>query len=221
MANQRLTVDGIIAAAVALVEAKGPAALTMRNLGRHLGVDATAVYRHIPDKAELEALVGDRVLRSVCDSPAVGSADDRVIGICVRLRHAALSQPGLARFVVAAPTGQRHERAITEALLGFLREAGLDEYRAAEAYHALIELTIGSAAIDAPLASRASEERAATYDRWRVGYATADPQRFPHSRACADLLYRTSADERFVVAVTALLRGLLAVDQRADQPSDQ
>jgi hypothetical protein len=43
---------------------------------------------------------------------------------------------------------------ITEALLRELNRGGFADDRAAVAYHSLIELTVGSAAIDATLAAR-------------------------------------------------------------------
>ena len=41
----------------ALLDAEGPQALTMRRIAGALGIKAPSLYKHIPDKKSLEALV--------------------------------------------------------------------------------------------------------------------------------------------------------------------
>lgn len=48
-----LTREAILASALALVDAEGLDALSLRALGSRLGVSQTAIYRHVPDKAAL------------------------------------------------------------------------------------------------------------------------------------------------------------------------
>ena len=50
-------VGEIVAAARELLEDGGPEALTMRAVADKLGIRAPSLYKHIPDKADLEALV--------------------------------------------------------------------------------------------------------------------------------------------------------------------
>jgi len=45
--------EAIIGAALAIVDREGLAALNMRRLGAALGVEAMAVYRHVPNKAAI------------------------------------------------------------------------------------------------------------------------------------------------------------------------
>src|SRR5918993_461725 len=40
-----------------LLEEEGPAALTMRRLAERLGIRAPSLYKHLPDKAALEAAI--------------------------------------------------------------------------------------------------------------------------------------------------------------------
>jgi AcrR family transcriptional regulator len=47
----------IAAVARALLDAEGPGALTMRRIADALGIKAPSLYKHIPDKTALEALV--------------------------------------------------------------------------------------------------------------------------------------------------------------------
>lgn len=56
-----LTLDRIVDAAVALADREGIDALSMRRVAGELGVGAMSLYRHVPGKAELLALMLDKV----------------------------------------------------------------------------------------------------------------------------------------------------------------
>jgi AcrR family transcriptional regulator len=57
-----LSVDEIVDAAIALADAEGMAALSMRAVGKHLGRTGMALYTYVPSKSELVDLMYDRVL---------------------------------------------------------------------------------------------------------------------------------------------------------------
>ncbi|MEQ4300097.1 TetR/AcrR family transcriptional regulator [Plantactinospora sp. B6F1] len=56
-----LTLDGIVDAAIAVADRDGTAAISMRRVAGELGVGAMTLYRYVPGKAELVALMLDRV----------------------------------------------------------------------------------------------------------------------------------------------------------------
>jgi AcrR family transcriptional regulator len=51
--RSRLSRDRVVAAAIALADANGIQALTMRKLGVELGVDAMSLYHHVANKSDL------------------------------------------------------------------------------------------------------------------------------------------------------------------------
>ena len=213
----------IVSACVELVGQHGVEALTMRRLGERLGVDATAVYRHFRDKDELLRAVGDRahgeVLGDLVRSGVTGGSWRAVVReLCVRLRAAHLARPDLAVLVRAAPSLQDHELHLTETLLRELRRARLADVEVVRAYHALVELTVGAAAIDASMAALAPGERAATYRGWRRTYAALDEHEFPEAARLASELYPGGADERFADALDLLLDGIAARAKRRRDP---
>ncbi|MYW02376.1 TetR/AcrR family transcriptional regulator C-terminal domain-containing protein [Streptomyces sp. SID3343] len=57
-----LDVDTIVAAGIAVAEAQGMTALSMRAVGTWLGRTAMALYTYVPSKSELVDLMHDRVL---------------------------------------------------------------------------------------------------------------------------------------------------------------
>ncbi len=56
-----LTVDQIVAAAIAIADHEGIAGLSMRRVAEQLGVGTMSLYRHVPGKAELLDVMIDRV----------------------------------------------------------------------------------------------------------------------------------------------------------------
>src|SRR4051794_39854993 len=64
----RLDAPAIVDAAIRVMDADGLDALTMRRLGREMGADPTAMYRHFRSKDELLLAVCDRLLGSMLDA---------------------------------------------------------------------------------------------------------------------------------------------------------
>ncbi|MFE4263716.1 TetR/AcrR family transcriptional regulator [Streptomyces sp. NPDC056883] len=55
-----LSVGGIVEAAIALADAEGLGAVSMQRVAGELGYTAMALYRHVPGKDQLVALMADR-----------------------------------------------------------------------------------------------------------------------------------------------------------------
>jgi AcrR family transcriptional regulator len=60
-----LSVDRIVAAAIAVADTEGMSALTMRRVAERLGVGTMSIYTHVPAKAELVDVMLDTVLAEV------------------------------------------------------------------------------------------------------------------------------------------------------------
>jgi AcrR family transcriptional regulator len=208
VARVRLTRDTLLDAVIRLMRDTDKP-VTLQRLGRELGVDATAFYRHFRDKDELVRAAGDRMLADVMRGlPGGRRPRASIVEICVRLRAAHLRAPALAAAQRSGPPLTDAEFAITDGLLAALRAAGLAAKPAALGYHALIELTVGSAALDAHLARLDRGARTREYRRWRSVYATLDPDEFPNAVALAPYLYAGTADDRFRDALDRMLDGM-------------
>ncbi|MFD8063658.1 TetR/AcrR family transcriptional regulator [Streptomyces cyaneofuscatus] len=74
-----LTLDRIVTAAIAVADAEGLAAVSMRRLSTELGTGTMSLYRYVPGKAELLDLMLDRVLgEPLSDGPGRPAADHPV-----------------------------------------------------------------------------------------------------------------------------------------------
>jgi AcrR family transcriptional regulator len=67
-----LTKERVLRAAVALADASGIGSLTMRRLGRRLGVEAMALYKHVANKEEILDGIVDLVVAEI-ELPEPGS----------------------------------------------------------------------------------------------------------------------------------------------------
>ena len=56
-----LTTDAIVAAAIELADAEGLAAVSMGRVANRLGYTPMSLYRHVPSKEALLALVGEQL----------------------------------------------------------------------------------------------------------------------------------------------------------------
>ncbi|MEX2983793.1 GntR family transcriptional regulator [Streptomyces sp. C36] len=117
-----LSREGVVRTAVAIADAYGSGALSMRALAAELGVSTVVLYRHVPGKDELVALMADAVFGDV-ELPARAPAHWRG-----RLEAAARMRWGLYRrhrwlATTASPArADAHARWAMEPL----RELGLD-----------------------------------------------------------------------------------------------
>lgn len=210
----RLSPDLIVTAAIDVIAAAGSEHFSVRRLGEALDADPTAIYRHFRSKDELLRAIGDRSLSGLVDDLPTTSWRECIRELCIRIRAANLAQPALASLVRGAPPRHHNELLITEVILAELHRAGFETLAAARAYHAVIELTVGSAAIDSTLASMPPVEREHVYEEWRSDYAALDPDAFPYSVESAGSLYPETADDRFAYALDRLVDGLAAELER-------
>ncbi|MEC3913467.1 TetR/AcrR family transcriptional regulator [Nocardia sp. CDC160] len=92
----------IAAAARALLDEQGPAALTMRNVADALGIKAPSLYKHVPDKTALETLVvadGFAEIAAVMES----AAPQGISAVAQAYRTYALAHPHVYRLMNYRP----------------------------------------------------------------------------------------------------------------------
>jgi len=101
-----LTRDAVVEAALAVLDADGLDAVTMRALARRTGVTASTLYWHIRDKDALQVALADQIMAPALDAlPALaGTVDDRawLFAASTALRDALRAHRDGARVVAGA-----------------------------------------------------------------------------------------------------------------------
>ena len=132
-----LTRDAVLEAAVGLADRDGLAALSMRSLARHLGVEAMSLYHHVAGKEALLDGMVDVVFGEI-HLPRVGAAWAAEL----RLRHVSAREVLTRhRWAVGLMDSRSAPGLMTlrhhDAVLGCLRAAGFSVALAAHAFSVL------------------------------------------------------------------------------------
>jgi AcrR family transcriptional regulator len=122
MARTRLDRATVVEAARNLLDEEGLSAFSMTRLGDRLGVTAMALYRHVKDRAELEAAVVELVLDDLMLEDESG---DAVAMWMRRVRAHWLEHPWLGMLLGTGTTLSRPWIEALEHLVGALTRAGL------------------------------------------------------------------------------------------------
>jgi AcrR family transcriptional regulator len=144
MSRPRLNRQRVLRAAVKLADRDGIEAVTMRRLGRELGVEAMSLYNHVANKDDILEGIADAVMAEI-DQPREGTdwkAALRSNAIAVGdllVRHPWASSLKIRRMPGPATLGQN------EWVLQTLREAGFSEALTYHAYHVLESYILGFA----------------------------------------------------------------------------
>ena len=143
----------ILAAAVALIDANGLRSFTMRRLGEYLGVEAMAIYYHLPGRESVLDGVVDMVVDELYGDPDVhvDATDwqDFLQRLAHGVRRIALAHPEVFPLVATRPPEApwikpplRSLRWI-EQMLATLRRCGFTDPAAVAAYQAFSSFLLG------------------------------------------------------------------------------
>jgi AcrR family transcriptional regulator len=208
----------IVAAAVAVLDAEGIAALTMRRVAQELDTGAMSLYRHVAGRDELLDLVLDQLAATVPVSPLTGAWREDVANLARDVRAALLVRRDLTLLLTARLGQGRGGLAALERALGIFREAGFPPRDAAWANHVLGAYVAGSCTWEAVgLGGSADpDERAVRAAAAAAGLAALSPADFPRLAEAAGDLFAGTAEDRFEYGLAILVDGLAARLARLD-----
>ena len=208
----RLDRDLILATARDIVDQHGLKALTLRRLGRELGVDATAIYRHFRDKAELLSSLIDQLFFEVPQPAQDGNWRENLRSLMIAWWRIYRRHEGLAHAMAGQPDDEPRLFHLTEWTVQELLRAGLPEDEIGMFHQTIYNHTVGNglvAAFSPWLTSPTSR------DEQRRIYKALDPDRFPSASLAAPSLY-PDTEEAFLFSVELILD---AIETRAAERS--
>jgi AcrR family transcriptional regulator len=201
--RQPLNRQRVLDAAVRVVDGEGLAALTMRRLGRELGVEAMSLYRHVPNKEALLDGVVETVLGELeMPSPTGGDWVERLRRQARAFRRLAHRHPEVFPLIVFRPARTQAELKPILAALEIMREAGFALPDALAASRALTAYVGGYALLEGTRFERTDDDESAT--------AWPSPSQVPWIGKVPPALRAMDHDEAFEFGLDALLDGLQA-----------
>ena len=129
--------ERVLEAAVAIADRDGIAALSMRRLGRELGVEAMSLYNHVAGKEDLERGIVEVVLAEI-ESPRPGRDWKTEIRRTAVSSHDAFVRHRWSCSLLTQASGvSRVRMEWMEAVLATFRKAGFSPNLTHHAYHAI------------------------------------------------------------------------------------
>jgi AcrR family transcriptional regulator len=170
-----LTRERVLRAALALADERGDEALSMRNLGKKLGVEAMSLYNHVANKEDILDGLVDLVFSEI-DVPAPGDVDwktamrQRAISVREALNRHRWAIGLMEGRMNPGPASMRNH----DAVMGCLREAGFSFRAAVHAYSVMDAYIYGFALQEKGLPFDAPEESAQVIETQRENVPEMD-----------------------------------------------
>jgi AcrR family transcriptional regulator len=143
-----LTKPEIYSAALAIIDAEGIDALTMRRLASDLGVEAMSLYHHVPNKEAVLDGVVELALTAQAPATPPASGDWRatVTAAVSGFRRALITHPNVLPHMITHPPSSPEAVAMyIRGPLAYLLAQGLSEKDAADLFEAFFALSFGHA----------------------------------------------------------------------------
>jgi AcrR family transcriptional regulator len=190
----------ILERALALADAEGLRAVTMRRLGAELGVEAMSLYHHVPNKdALLDGLV-ELMLEEARVVPPRSDWREHLTAHAHALRAAGHAHPRVMQLFATRVVQSPAWAGAVEDTLGVLLAAGLEPQEAVHLYRLHATFVTG-------------------YVLWELRQADApglatyldqlDPAAHPATHALAGTLEATDPDQEFALGIEVLLAARL------------
>jgi AcrR family transcriptional regulator len=204
-----LTQERIVDAALRVMDAEGLEAVTMRRIGRELGVEAMSLYNHVEDKDDILNGVTERVMTEFEYPPFSGDWLEDARAMAREWRRLLGLHPSVCQLLA-----ERHKpleglasyRAM-DAALGLLRSAGLSDRGAAQAFNALGSYILGYVTMEQGLMLGNDEENARQHD---MAMDALQGSGLDNVVACLPHFAECNPDQQFEFGLDLIFRGIRA-----------
>ena len=182
----------IAAAALRILDERGPEALTMRALAGSLGVEAASLYAHVRDKADLVDAVLDSVLDEVIIPAATSDLRADFAAAFGVYRRALVGHPAVVPLIAQRTSMSESQVRLVERSFELLERGGLTTRQAVDAHVTLLAYVLG-------------------FVLQEVGRPASTPrpviEASPTLRRALEALPERDVDQRFTVGLGLILDG--------------
>jgi AcrR family transcriptional regulator len=208
-AKAALTRQGIVDAAVSIMQAEGLGKVTMRSVAAALDTGPASLYVYVRDVEDLHAQILDAQLGSVVTArPPKGTWQNQLKTLLTSYQQVLLSHAGIARMALSTQPNGPNYLALVDRVLALLDEGGVSRKAAAWGVDVLLLLPTASAVEHAPKTpARPSHDFAALAAR----IAAVDPLVHPHIAALSEDLLSGDGEARTNWALDVLIAGIVAL----------
>jgi AcrR family transcriptional regulator len=216
-----LSLEAVVAAAIAVLDESGVAGLSMRRVAEQLGTGAASLYAYVSGKDELLELVFDELTGQVQlpePDPAIWREQLRQLlidwhDVLVAHRDAALA--GLGR----VPTSPKALRA-AETMVAVMRAGGLSD-RVISLGLDQLGLHVAATAFEHGLYEHGEmtpDDVQRYFEEVHAYYSSLPAQQFPVLASIADDMIGFDGEDRLRFGIDVMIAGLEAVDRAGGQP---
>jgi len=222
--DRGLSREEIVSAAIAVADAEGPEAISMRRIAREVGAGVMSLYWYVASKEELLDLMLDAIEAEIEVPEPSGDWRADLGAFAHRTRAALRRHQWAVEFIGTRPPSGPNDVRNLERLLSLLDGIGVDDYQVVMG----IFMTVATFVIGAVIreaqevrfqaeqerveASMTPEEVQAEHERFRSWFETSG--RYPHiarlMEAGIDPDDPNTRDERFQFSLDCVLDGIAA-----------
>ena len=204
-----LTPDLIVVESLRLLDEEGKDGFSLPKLGRALGADPTAVYRHFASKDDLVLAIADHLIEEALAGLApLDCWVETVTDATRRLRRTFRAHPAAAVLAACRATQQPAEMKIVDLLVGAVLEAGFAGSQAARVYRALGDFALSWSGGEAAFLALDERQQERDETAWTRTYPAVHQAEYPHIWQIRGELADVRDDDVFEAILSLVIDGL-------------
>jgi AcrR family transcriptional regulator len=208
--REPLSRDRIVRAALRVMDADGLDAVSMRRIGRELGVEAMSLYNHVQDKEDIL----DSICEAVLSEFRIPDADEWTEGARLaarEYRRLLLAHPTVITLMTERkrPFATAESLRVYEFALEVFRTAGLSEADSVKAFHVFGGYILGFVTMELGLVVGGPEDEAHAHAHEEMARVLASAD-LPRMREAMPHFMNCDLEEQFEFGLDLLIEGIRA-----------
>src|SRR6516164_4785525 len=204
-----LTPELIVKESLRLLDEGGVDGFSLPKLGRALGADPTAVYRHFASKDDLVLAVADQLIEeAMADLTPHECWLDTVADGVRRMRQTYARHPAAASLAACRTTQRPAEMRAVDALIGAVLDGGFTGAEAARIYRAVGDFALSWAGFEAAFLALDAGQQETDRQAWTRAYRAVGRADHPAIWQLRDELPEVSDDDVFETVLSLMVGGL-------------